>query len=104
MKGNIIPPSQAYTNSDSIATPKYYKALWHNCNKCRIHYMSDNPHLRAYLCDECWNSMPHFKVGNIQKRKPIKGPTHTWTEIGAILYVLGCAICIGIIGYYLWVK
>ena len=37
--------------------PTYYKVLWHNCNRCRTHYTSDAPHLRAYLCDDCWNAI-----------------------------------------------
>ena len=54
------------------------KAIWHNCQMCRIHYMSEYPHLRANLCDECWNSIPHYQVKNVQavQRKVMKGPTH----------------------------
>ena len=82
--------------------PKYYEALWHNCNKCKIHYMSEQPHLRAYLCDECWNGMPHFVV-----QKPNKGPTYNrkdfnWKEIA--LYTIGNLVCLTVIGYYLWFK
>ena len=91
--------------------PQYYKALWHNCTKCRIHYMSEQPNLKAYLCDECWNSMPHYKVGNMKPLKISKGPTHnlphilrdiSLTEI--LLYTVGNVICLGIIGYYLLFK
>ena len=98
MKGNIIPPSQAYTNSDNIATPKYYKALWHNCNKCKIHYMSEAPHVRAYLCDECWNSMPHYKTGYIKAKKKDK----SW--LWPYLYIVGCAILIGFIVGNIWMS
>ena len=89
--------------------PTYYEALWHNCNKCRIHYMSEQPHLRAYLCDECWGSMPHFTVA--QAQRPAKGSTHklphilrdiSLTEI--LLYTVGNLICVAVIGYYLWFK
>ena len=70
--------------------------------------MSEQPHLRAYLCDECWNSMPHYKVDIKKQQRPNKGPTYDWWQnkamLGATLYILGCAICIGIIGYYLWIK
>ena len=67
--------------------------------------MSEQPHIRAYLCDECWNSMPHYKVANVQKVK--QGPTYNkkdfnWKEI--ILYSIGNLICLTIIGYYLWFK
>ena len=98
MKGNIIPPSQAYTDSDNIATPKYYKALWHNCNKCKIHYMSEAPHVRAYLCDECWNSMPHYKTGYIKAKKKDK----SW--LWPYLYIVGCAILIGFIVGNIWMS
>ena len=85
--------------------PVYYEALWHNCNNCRIHYMSEEPHLRAYLCNECWDSMPHFKVENLHKVK--KGPTHNTTDftIGQIvLYTIGNLLCLVVIGYYLLFK
>ena len=82
--------------------PVYVEALWHNCNMCRIHYMSEEPHLRANLCDECWNSIPHMKVINMPKVK--KGPTHimkdfTIREIA--LYTIGNLLCLMVIGYYL---
>jgi len=87
------------------------KAIWHNCMKCKIHYMSEYPHIRAYLCDECWNSMPHYKVGQVATQKPDRGPTHnlphilrdiSLTEI--MLYTVGSLICLAIIAFYLWVK
>ena len=89
--------------------PQYYKALWHNCTKCRIHYMSEQPNLKAYLCDECWNSMPHYRTKNVVKaqQKPMRGPTYELRSqdlIGVLLYILGCSICLGIIAYYLWWK
>ena len=81
----------------------YYKTQWHNCNRCRIHYMSEEPHLKAYLCDECWTTLPHFKVGSLQKRKKIiKKEEYTWGQIA--LYTLGNLCCLAIIGYYLWLK
>ncbi len=85
--------------------PTYYKVMWHNCVKCRTHYTSDAPHVRAYLCDECWNSMPHYKAQNVQKVKNY--PTHNkndfnWKEI--ILYSIGNLICLGVIAYYLWFR
>jgi hypothetical protein len=91
--------------------PMYYKALWHNCNKCNIHYMSESPNLTAYLCDECFNSMPHYKVTQRIKKqqKPSVGPTYDWwpedvSLLGVLLYILGCSLCLLIIGYYLWLK
>ena len=82
--------------------PTYYKALWHNCNRCRTHYMSEQPHLKAYLCDECWGSIPHFVV----KAKPVirqkKGKEYSWKEIA--LYTIGNLLCLTVIGYYLWFK
>ena len=112
MKGNIIPPSKQYTDSDSIATPPYYKAMWHNCNKCKIHYMSEFPHIRAYLCDVCWDSMPKYRVDKeaLKKQQQAnKGPTYDWwpedvSLVGLLLYIFGCSLCLLIIGYYLWMK
>lgn len=81
----------------------YYKTQWHNCNRCRIHYMSEHPHLKAYLCDECWTLLPHFKVGKLQKKKILKKKTGiTWKTIA--LYTIADVICLGIIAYYLWFK
>ena len=87
-----------------MSKPPYYKVMWHNCNRCKTHYTSEAPHLRAYLCDECWKAIPHFQVKNVQS---VKGPTYktkdfNWKEI--ILYSIGNVICLGIIAYYLWFK
>ena len=88
------------------AKPMYHKAMWHNCNKCKIHFMSEEPRLTAYLCDECFNSMPHYR--SVRKTKVSVGPTHSWPEdinlLGLLLYILGCSLCLLIMGYYLWVK
>ena len=88
------------------AKPMYHKAMWHNCNQCKIHFMSEEPRLTAYLCDECFNSMPHYR--SVRKTKVSVGPTHSWPEdinlLGLLLYILGCSLCLLIIGYYLWVK
>jgi len=64
--------------------------------------MSEEPHLRAYLCDECWNSIPHFVVKAPQiKRKIVKKQQgYTWGEIA--LYTLGNLLCLMVIGYYLF--
>ena len=88
--------------------PQYYKALWHNCNKCRTHFMSEFPHATAYLCDECFNSMPHYTVKKKEQKVSV-GPTYDWwpedvSLLGLLLYILGCSLCILIIGYYLWLK
>jgi len=82
------------------------KAIWHNCGKCKIHYMSEYPHIRAYLCDECWNSMPHYRTGTVKKQQPKRIQVYlkdfSITEI--LLYSIGNLIWLGIIGYYLWFK
>jgi len=84
-----------------VKGPTYYKAIWHNCVKCRIHYMSEAPHIRAYLCDECWNSMPHYKVGSVMNKKKKKEEID-WRTIA--LYTVGNICCLLVIGYYLWIK
>ena len=83
------------------------KAIWHNCQMCKIHYMSEYPNLRAYLCDECWNSIPHMKVINMPKVK--KGPTYAWLDTDwplsyIIAYIWGCSMCLLVIAYYLFEK
>ena len=85
--------------------PTYYKEMWHNCNRCRTHYTSEAPHLKAYLCDDCWGAIPHFKVETPQlKRKVMKKKDNDidWKTI--ILYTIGNLICLGVIAYYLWFK
>ena len=84
--------------------PTYYEALWHNCHKCRIHYMSEQPHLRAYLCDECWNSVPHYKVDNLPKRRKVVKKNDEWTWGQIVLYTLGNLCCLIVMGYYLMFK
>ncbi len=79
--------------------PPYYKVLWHKCNRCFTHYTSEAPHLRAYLCNDCWNAIPHYKVEakkTVQKKKD----TVDWGTIA--LYTLGNLCCMIVIGYYLW--
>jgi len=51
--------------------PPYYKVLWHKCIRCFTHYTSEEPHLRAYLCDDCWKALPHFRaqIPQIKKEK-----------------------------------
>lgn len=80
--------------------PPYYKALWHNCNICRIHYMSDDPQLRAYLCDECWGSVPHFVV----QKQTVQEKKDEWDWTTIALYTLANLCCLTVIGYYLWLK
>jgi hypothetical protein len=88
--------------------PPYHKALWHNCKTCHIHFMSEQPHLTAYLCDECFNSMPHYR--EVKKQQQVKkGPTYAWLDTNwpieyILLYILGCSLCLLTIGYYLWFK
>ena len=91
--------------------PTYYKALCHNCGKCKLHFMSVAPHLKAYLCDECWNSMPHYRTKDVESQRHDKGPTYnlphllkdiSFTEI--MLYTLGNLLCVAIVVYYLWFK
>ena len=85
--------------------PTYYKALWHNCHNCRIHYMSEQPHIRAYLCDECWNSIPHMKVVMPKKKViTLDSPMSDWPMVWIALYTTGCMVLTAIIGYYLWLK
>jgi hypothetical protein len=84
--------------------PVYYKALWHNCNMCRIHYMSEEPHIRAHLCDECWNSIPHFKVNEPIAKRPAQRSRSDWSLSDILLYTVGNLMCLAVIGYYLWFK
>ena len=86
--------------------PTYYKVLWHNCNRCKTHYTSEAPHIKAYLCDDCWRSIPHFQVTTVQavQRKVMKRKDReiSWKEI--TLYTIGNILCLGVIAYYLWFK
>ncbi len=81
--------------------PPYYKVLWHKCNRCLTHYTSEEPHLRAYLCDECWNAIPHFTV-KTPKIKPKKENNIDWKTL--TLYIIADVLCLGVIAYYLWFR
>jgi len=83
-----------------MVKPEYYKAIWHNCGNCKTHYMSEHPHIKAYLCDACWEKLPHFVVKTQLPASKPKGMS--WTTIA--LYTLGNLCCLAIIGYYLWLK
>ena len=67
--------------------------------------MSEEPHLKAYLCDECWKAIPHFQVKSVQavQRKVIKkNKDINWKTI--VLYTIGNLLCLATIGYYLWLR
>jgi len=85
--------------------PTYYKVLWHNCSRCKTHYTSEAPHLKAYLCDDCWNTIPHFKAKvPIAKRPTKKQGRSDFSLREILLYSIGNIICLGVIAYYLWFK
>ena len=90
--------------------PIVVETFWHNCSNCKIHYMSESPHIRAYLCDECWFSMPHYKTKIKEQQKPDRGPTYEWWTgtdwplSWIIAYIWGCSMCLLIIAYYLFEK
>ena len=85
--------------------PTYYKVLWHNCSRCKTHYTSEAPHLKAYLCDDCWNTIPHFKAKvPIAKRPTKKTGRSDYSLREILLYSIGNIICLGVIAYYLWFK
>ena len=79
--------------------PIVIETLWHNCSSCKTHYMSASPHIRAYLCDECWFSMPHYKTKIKEQQKP-----EGWPLSWIIAYIWGCSMCLLIIAYYLFEK
>jgi hypothetical protein len=71
--------------------------------------MSESPHTKAYLCDECWNKLPHFKVDNLKSKKmkkkiTIDSPMSDWPMVWIALYTTSCMVLTAIIGYYLWLK
>ena len=71
--------------------------------------MSEAPHLKAYLCDECWNKIPHFKVDNLKSKKmkkkiTIDSPMSDWPMVWIALYTTSCIVLMTIIGVYLWLK
>ena len=88
-----------------MSKPDYYKVMWHNCNRCRTHYTSEAPHLKAYLCDECLAAIPHYvaKVPML-KHSHRKKDSEDWDWSTIALYTLGNLCCLAIIGYYLWLK
>jgi hypothetical protein len=71
--------------------------------------MSESPHTKAYLCDECWNKLPHFKVDNLKSKKmkkkiTIDSPMSDWPMVWIALYTTSCIVLMTIIGVYLWLK
>jgi hypothetical protein len=71
--------------------------------------MSEAPHLKAYLCDECWNKIPHFKVDNLKSKKmkkkiTIDSPMSDWPMVWIALYTTSCIVLMTIIGVHLWLK
>ena len=84
--------------------PIKVNALWHNCNMCKIHYMSEHPHIRAYLCDECWNKTPHFIVAKKPTKKTLDAPMSDWPLSWILLHTTGCIMCCVVIAYYLIFK
>lgn len=66
--------------------------------------MSEAPHLKAYLCDDCWNVTPHFIVGKQPTKKTLDAPVSDWPLSWILLYTAGCITCVAIIAYYLVFK
>lgn len=98
----IAPPCvEAPEKSFKKAKPMYSKPMWHNCNKCRAHYASDAPHLRAYVCEKCWKSMPHYRTTAKLKKVPAE---YRWPLEYILLYIFGCSLCLLVTAYYLWVD
>jgi len=64
--------------------------------------MSEHPHLKAYLCDECWGSIPHYHVQTPKRKIMKKNNDIEWGTI--ILYTIGNLLCLGVIAYYMWFK
>ena len=90
-----------------LTKPNYYKVLWHNCNRCKTHYTSEEPHLKAYLCDECWRAIPHYVAKVPQLKHNHKRNINTkddWNWSTIALYTLGNLCCLVVIGYYLLIK
>ena len=65
--------------------------------------MSEEPHIRAYLCDECWTKLPHYKVGKLQRKQTMKKEKkEEWTTYDYLLYIWACLIVISFtVGYML---
>ena len=87
--------------------PNYYKTLWHNCNRCRTHYTSEAPHLKAYLCDDCWSAIPHFVVQapvvkHNHRKNAVRKDDWTWKQIA--LYTAANMCSVAVIIYYLLFK
>ena len=71
--------------------------------------MSEFPHATAYLCDECFNSMPHYRTKVKEQQQVKKGPTYAWLDTDwplsyIIAYIWGCSMCLLVIAYYLFEK
>ena len=67
--------------------------------------MSEQPHLKAYLCDECWKAIPHFQVKSVQtvqKKVMKKNKDINWKTI--VLYTIGNLLCLATMVYYLWLR
>ena len=65
--------------------------------------MSDEPHLRAYLCDNCWNKVPHFVVKK-QTEKKIKKKEEEWEVLDYLLYIWSCIVVLAFIAGYIILK
>jgi hypothetical protein len=66
--------------------------------------MSEEPHIRAYLCDECWNKMPHFVVGKKEEKKMKTKTKEEWSQLEWILYIWACLIVIAFTFGYMILK
>ena len=64
--------------------------------------MSDEPHLRAYLCDDCWKKVPHFIVKKQTQKKIEK--KEEWEVLDYLLYIWSCIVVLAFIAGYMILK
>ena len=66
--------------------------------------MSESPHTKAYLCDECWNKLPHYRVDNLKSKKMKKENKEEWTQLEWVIYIWACLIVMSFTFGYMLLK
>jgi len=80
---------------------------WQKCVRCGVYFDKQSQEAirrTAGLCPDCWKFLPHYRLTKGAIKTKAKIEEKEWPLEYILLYILGCSLCLLVIGYYLWFK